>query len=265
MSKVETRPSPARGRISTDPRISRRRKAVERSKRKRLIASVVVVAMLATGLWAAFWSPLLHIEQIDVNGARRTTHEEVEKAAALAPDDNLLLVSTGDIAGRIAELPWVRDVEVDRKLPGTITVRIGERKPALLLSVGAATWTIDGKGNVLAPGDVGAIEPGERLKVEEGRAALRVWRSLPRSLEEEIAGLFAPTLERITFSLADGTLVRYGAAEDLEAKNEVLHALLDRIAADGQPVAYIDVRVPTNAAVAPLPDASVSPSPTPSV
>jgi cell division septal protein FtsQ len=66
-----------------------------------------------------------------------------------------------------------------------------------------------------------------------------------------VVGVFAPTVERITFSLREGTSVRYGAAEQIRDKNEVLQVLLRRLDDEGRTAAYIDVRVPTSPAVAP--------------
>ena len=80
-----------------------------------------------------------------------------------------------------------------------------------------------------------------------------------------MVGIFAPTVERLTLSLEDGTLVRYGAAESLAAKNEVLLSLLAELAREGTQAAYIDVRVPTSPAVSTSPFAGVtSPPPDPS-
>jgi hypothetical protein len=70
-------------------------------------------------------------------------------------------------------------------------------------------------------------------------------------VRREVVGIVAPTLERITLSLADETLVRYGAPEDIAAKNEVLEVLLRRVRADGTEAVYIDVRAPLHPAIAP--------------
>lgn len=152
----------------------------------------------------------------------------------------------------------------------------------MVLSLGAARWTIDAEGYVLETGavekglpalagvEVGKVAPGMRLRTEESVAALEVYRSLVPSLRSKVAAIFAPTIERITLSLADGTVVRFGAAEDLLAKNRVLKALLERLKREGRKVAYVDVRVPTSPAIqegTPTPPGAVAtpaPSATPS-
>jgi cell division protein FtsQ len=220
-------------------------------------------------LWAAFFSSLLHVKQVKVVGAQRTGVEDVVAAAALGPDENILLLTTSEVADRVRALPWVRSVDVDRMLPGTVRIRVAERRPAMVLSLGAARWTVDSFGRVLSSGAVGGdlpvlagvqvatVEPGVRLRTTEAVAALAVWRGLPRSVRRDVVGIVAPTVERITLSLADETLVRYGAPEEVAAKNEILEVLLRRVRAEGTPAAYIDVRAPLHPAIstrAPAPD-----------
>jgi len=262
------RPSPAPTRrpvprIKTDPRFSRRRRAVAREQKRRLVLRLSAVGVLGVAVWAAFFSPLLQVDDVRVVGAERTRLNDVVGAAALGAQENLLLLSTAEVADRVRTLPWVRSVDVDRMLPGTVRIRLTERRPAMILSLGAARWTIDATGRVLGSGaadkglpvlagvQVATVEPGVRLRTTEARAAVAVWRGLPRSLRREVIGIVAPTVERITLSLADETLVRYGAPEDIAAKNEVLEVLLRRVRAEGTQAAYIDVRVPLHPAIAP--------------
>lgn len=263
-------------RVQTDPRISRRRAAVQRSKRRRLLIASGSVVVAAAILWTLFFSPLLGVRDVKVIGAQRSGADKVSEATGLlSGDDNLLLLSTGEIEDRVRVLPWVKDVKVQRSLPGTVKVEVMERKPGLLLSLGRARWTIDEQGNVLQTGaaepglptlagvEVATVEPGVRLRTEEAGGALQVYRALPNGLKAKIAAVFAPTVERITLSLMDGTAVRFGAAEEIPAKVKVLKSLLARLAGEGRHATYIDVRVPTSPAIAPLQSASPSPTASP--
>lgn len=265
-------------RVRTDPRISRRRQAIARSRRRRLFGWLAVAVATAAAIWGAFWSPLLSVREIDVVGGRNVDAADVAAAASLGADDNLLLVSPADVASKVESLPWVREARVDRKLPGTVRVRIEERKPAVVLSAEGRQWTLDRMGHVLAEGSAAknlpalagltpaGIVEGSRVAQPEVRDALAAWRSLSPRIRQRVAAVLAPTPERITFSLTDGTQVRFGAARSLRAKNEVLRALLAQLRADGGAAAYIDVRVPTNPAISaaqPAPSATTTPAPTP--
>jgi len=262
-------------RVATDPRISRRRRAVARSKRRRVMTWLGSIAALGALGWVALGSPLLAVDEVRVVGGEHTTSEDVALAAGLGPDDNLLLLSTADVAAKAETLPWVRSAEVDRMLPGTVRVRVTERVPAMVVALGAARWTIDARGFVLDSGAVNAklpilggaetgdIEIGAQLTTPEIQHALKAFRSMSKKLRAKIIAVVAPSFERISFSLADGTLIRFGAAEKLAAKNQVLNALLAKLAQQNKSAAYIDVRVPTSPAVAPRTSVAVDPAPTP--
>jgi cell division protein FtsQ len=260
-------------RISTDPRISRRRKAVVRSRRRRALATAASVIVVAGLAWLAFFSPLLEVERVVVVGERHVSAEDVAAAAGL-DRDNLLLLSTERVAQRVRGLPWVRRARVTRRLPDTVRVRVTERRPAMVLSTTRGRWTLDRAGRVLGRGaaerrlpvlggvQVARFTPGDILSDGEVQAALDVWRSLPRTLRARVAGVFASSLERIALSLDDDVVVRYGAAESMAAKNSVLRAVLARVRAEGRSVAYIDVRVPGSPAIS---AAGTSPLPVPPV
>ena len=260
-------------RAHTDPRIRRRRQAVVRSKRKRWFTGLAIVLAAAGGVWVLFWSPLLDLREVRVVGAKYTPTEDIVDAAGLDRSGrNILLLSTEDIAEDVEVLPWIDDAKVDRMLPGTVRVRVEERKPGLTLSLAASRWTIDLRGHVLQEGvvdkklpvlagvEVGELEAGARLRTDEAMDAVRAYRSLSQKIRSHVVAIFAPTIERITFTLAGGSTIRFGAAEQLAAKNEVLRSLLQRLRREGRSAGYIDVRVPTSPAVT-----EAAPTPTPTV
>jgi cell division protein FtsQ len=257
--------------------MSRRRKAVARARRRRTVATAAGLGIVAGLAWLAFLSPLLAVERVVVVGGHHVSAEEVAAAAGLGSGGNLLLLSTERVGERVAGLPWVRRARVTRRLPDTVRVKVTERRPAMVLSTAGAKWTLDRAGRVLGQGAAGRalpvlggvrtddVAPGEILSGGEVGAALEVWTSLPRALRNRVAGIFAPSPERITLALDDDTVVRYGAAESMAAKSSVLRALLARVRAEGTSVAYVDVRVPASPAVstvgaqAPPPPAALIP------
>ncbi|MGH2786732.1 MAG: cell division protein FtsQ/DivIB, partial [Actinomycetota bacterium] len=235
--------------------------AVERAKRRRAALRALVAAVAAASVWGFFWSPLFSVRGVKVVGGDHTTAAEIAAAAGIDSEDNVLLVSTGEIASRARSLPWVKSADVDRMLPGTIRVRITERRPSLVLSCQTGEWTLDKEGRVLATGaarrdlpvlagvGVEAVRPGMFLRTREAKAALRVYAHLPRPVRREVVAIFAPTLERITLLLRDHMLVRYGAPENLAAKNNLVGVLRARLRARGAAATYIDVRVPSTPAI----------------
>lgn len=263
-------------RVRTDPRISRRRRAIQRSRRRRLAAGATAVAAVGAAGWLAFWSPLLAVDEVSVVGGKHISEDDVAAAAGLDPSDNLLLLSTGRVAAQVEELPWVASAKVDRKLPGTVRVKVVERVPRVVMVTPEARWLLDARGHVLARATeesdqlpvlagavVGDVSEGVQVGESEVRDALIALRSLSRRVRDDVVAVLAPTSERITLSLKDGTQVRFGAAESLDAKNEVLRALLAQMRLEGRSGGYIDIRVPTSPAVSNAPTTAVTPAPTP--
>jgi cell division protein FtsQ len=252
-------------RVPTDPRLSRRRRAVARLRRRRIAARIAVGLTVAVGLWLALWSPLLRVRSVTVIGARHTTSADVAAAARLADGDNLLLLSTPEVASRTEALPWVRRARVERKLPGTVRVTITERRPAMVFVAGRRRWTLDGSGRVLTEGragraltvlaarDVAPVVVGRRIPGAAARAAVAAYRALRGPGRGRIRAVFAPSPERITFRLTDGTFVGWGSADRLASKRAVMRALLRRLRRAGRSAAYVDVSVPESPAVSDLP------------
>jgi cell division protein FtsQ len=247
-----------------DPRITRRRRAIERSRKKRLLVGVSCAALVVAIGWAVFLSPLLDVRRVQVSGSKHVTGRDIERAAHLGSGTNLLLLSTSSVVHDVEALPWVRRARVERSLPGTVRVRIVERKPSLVLARGHTRWLVDRAGYVIAPAAGGhhhlptlagvhapPIHPGMRLAPATGAGAIAAWRSLPPKLIHRVVAIFAPTVDAITFSLKNGTTVRYGPPTQTRNKNHVLVALLHKISVEATGASYIDVRVPTSPAVGP--------------
>jgi cell division protein FtsQ len=251
-------------RTRTDPRISRRRRAVARTKKRQSIVRALVAGGIVLAVWIAFFSPLLVIREVTLSGATRTTPDEVARVVGLDSSDNLLLMRTDEVAAAVKKLPWIKSVSVDRKLPGTVKVTVTERAPAMVVALGEQSYLVDRRGRVLSPTEsteglpvlAGLQEslpdPGERLRSAELKGALQAFSAFPRRLQRDVKAVFAPTVERITFQLSDGIQVRYGAAEDTRSKIEVLEVLLARLRREGRGPLYVDIRVPEAPAVSPL-------------
>ena len=240
------------------------------------MARVVIVAAIAGAVALSVWSPIFDIRTLAVDGLRHTTVAEIRAVADIDGSDNLLLVSTRDMAQAIETLPWVKRARVERKLFGTIEIKVVERRAAMVIATGAERWTVDRNGVVLAPGAVGRdrasialtatedLSTGERVASEPARAALIAFGALPAHVQERVESAVAPTADRITLVLENGLEIRYGGPERAADKADVIAAILERLKRSPQPAAYIDVRVPASPAIgtvgpAPVPTPTITP------
>lgn len=252
-----TAPTLDRPIATIDPRFRARRIAVARDAgRRRLyrLLGLLAVTVVVLATIAALRSPLLDVDRVVVTGAARTTAGAVVDVAGVRRGDALVDVDTGSVARRVATLPWVREVRVERHWPGTVAVAVTEREPVAAVQAASGGFVlVDAAGRLLAaeavaPDGLPTIEgaperagPGERLS---GAAApgLAVAAALPPSLAR-VTGTVAVDGGEVELRLVPFGTVRLGAPDDLAAKFLAAATVLDQVDPTGFGV--LDVRVPT--------------------
>ena len=76
-----------------------------------------------------FENPEYHVKTIELQTDGTLQREQVLKAAGLYEGPNIFSVNLANVHDRIQQLPQADEVEVVRKLPSEIDIRIVERKP----------------------------------------------------------------------------------------------------------------------------------------
>lgn len=266
--------APPRGpRPPVDARILARRRAVvaagERRRRRVLASFVALLALAAVGV-ALSSSPLFAVDEVRVTGASGEDAELVREIAGVEPGEPLLAVDLAAIDGEVAALPWVRDVAVSRIPPSTIEVAVTPREPVVNVGLAGAWWLLDAEGYVVGGGlreDLARIEalsselpgPGREAGDAAVRNALAVHLALPSQVRAEVDRYDAPSARGLRLRLAEsGIWVRFGPAERVELKAEVMTLLLEQAreqaALAGEEdlgVLELDVRAPDNPVLIP--------------
>ncbi len=145
-------------------RDGRRRASGGFSPRRALAA----LAMLATAglIWGVVASPVFGVKTVEIEGAVLTGDAAVEAALDLPnPAPNTFVLATDALRARLGSLPAVADAEVSVGLPGTVRVRVTERRPVLAWRRGRALYLVDRDGRVLAD----AAAPGAGAAVAAAR------------------------------------------------------------------------------------------------
>jgi cell division protein FtsQ len=91
----------------------------------------------------------LAVSDITVEGRETTDRETILTALAARPGTPILAVSPKHAKQQLESLPWVRTAEIERRLPGTLYVRLVERKPLALWQHGGKIALIDRVGAVI--------------------------------------------------------------------------------------------------------------------
>ncbi|HLK41105.1 MAG TPA: FtsQ-type POTRA domain-containing protein [Polyangiaceae bacterium] len=118
-------PSPPRGRVVSAFRTA---------------AGLALVVSTSIGVaWAArrhvLGSPRFAIMHVEVTGNDRLPGESVVAESGLALGSNVFAADLDLARSRILADPWVADAQLVRRLPGTILVRVTERRPAAIVAM----------------------------------------------------------------------------------------------------------------------------------
>jgi len=107
------------------------------------LQSVVDTMVEATGLLG------FTVSDVTVEGRETTDGETILAALAARPGTPILAVSPKRAKQQLESLPWVRTAVIERRLPGTLYVRLVERKPLALWQHGGKIALIDRAGAVI--------------------------------------------------------------------------------------------------------------------
>jgi cell division protein FtsQ len=152
MSKIKTKRQPARVRNERVSNSRQRRqqhlldvkvrshKAAQHRNRRILvfISKIVLAAGISTGLYFGirfgakrlfFENPDYRLSQIIVQTDGRLQRDQVLKTTGLQEGENIFRVNLSRVQESLQQLPQVDEVQVIRKMPAEIDIRIVERKP----------------------------------------------------------------------------------------------------------------------------------------
>jgi len=96
----------------------------------------------------------LVVNEIEVQGRETTDIGTVMAALSAARGTPILGVSPSRAKEQLETLPWVRSATIERRLPGTLFVRLAERHPLAVWQHGGIQQLIDREGAVIPVDDL---------------------------------------------------------------------------------------------------------------
>jgi cell division septal protein FtsQ len=189
----------------------RSRKATQHRNRRLLVfvSKIVLAAAICAGIYLGarlsarrffFENPDYNLTTIDVQTDGTLQRDQILKAADLREGENIFRVNLAHVHDVLQQLPQVDDIQVVRKMPGEIDVRIVERKPIAWITSekqisdpfqSEAAFLLDARGVLmkekkLLPEYLGlplitgctgeSLEPGKIVQSLEAKAALELLR-----------------------------------------------------------------------------------------
>lgn len=114
-----------------------------RNKLRRVISIIGVIVAIAIVILILSLTVFFKIDTITVNGNKKYTDKEIIAVLPFETNDNLFLIDKDNAATRMEKnLPYIYDVEITRKLPSTVNIKITEPAKVLTVRNNDKTYTI---------------------------------------------------------------------------------------------------------------------------
>ena len=120
----------------------KRRRRRSKGRFSFLLKGLTIIAVFVAMTMGA--TVFFQLEQVAVLGNQRYTPQEIERVSGLKQGDNLFRINKYEIEQEILQaLPYVKDVDISRRLPSTIQIEIKEWDAAALISASGYAGAAD--------------------------------------------------------------------------------------------------------------------------
>jgi cell division protein FtsQ len=210
----------------------------------------LVAALIVGGVWA--WrhtqsDPSFAVRTIEIDGVVHTPRAALLKATEPYKGLNLFQIDIARVQHDLRDLGWVRRIDIEKKLPDTLRIKITERQPVALARAKEQLLYVDAEGVAFAElsprvgdQDLPLIADAEGAELARSVAFLVALRKSDRELYARVSEVWP--IAPHGFALYDRELgaVVYANAEDVSAKYRNLRAVLG---AESNPkIEYADLR-----------------------
>lgn len=200
------------------------------------VLTLVVLAVVAFGVWVVAFSTWLGVHRVTVSGAPRIPDGKVRAAAAVPEGTPLARVDVDAVRSRVEQIPAVASASVHRGWPQTLTIKVTRRQAVATIHRGGAWRVVDKHGVAFRTTDAPVpglpkIQLRPHARAETIQAVAHVAEALPTGLARRVQQITAQTMDSITLHLSDHRTVLWGGPARSQRKAEVLTVLLQRKAA----------------------------------
>ena len=247
-------------------------------RRRLLIMGGIGAGVIVAGaVYVGGWTSVMGVKTIEVQGASTVDTQQLIDTAGIAAGTPLMQVDLRAATARLADLPQVADVDIQRVWPRTVIITVTERKAVAMQKSGSGWELLDENGNPFAlapskPKDLPTIERSQDPATNT--AMLEVLAVMSPQVRAEVVSVSASSPNAVRLTLrGNDAVVNWGSAEMSDFKSEVLMVLLQTesgwydvsnpntpTSAEAPPVPKPAPLVSPDTGAAPTPSASTSPS-----
>ncbi|GBF34448.1 cell division protein FtsQ [Desulfocucumis palustris] len=216
--------------------------------------SVFFVFLVTLGLYILLRSPLFEVRGVTVEGNNYLATEKILSVSGINTGENIFKINLKEASERLKIIPMLKSVELERRLPATVLIKVTERSPVALFSSSGGFIQVDAEGVYLQKGSpsdrnlpvVTGIKyvlpsPGKPLKGQGLDTALRVVRELPEELLPKLSEVNINEQGNVCLYTLDGIQCRLGSPEDVSEKAMFLSRVIDELKAKNKKIEYVDL------------------------
>ena len=197
----------------------------------------------------------LRVSDIVIEGRQKTPEPLLRAALGLRAGDPILGFSPAAVRARLETINWVKSATVERHLPGTVLIRLTERRPFAVWQHEGKFELIDRDGNTVTDSEISSF--GGQLPLVVGTGAPKAAAALLDALaaQPDLLGRMVAAVRvgerRWNLHMKNNADVLLPEGAEVPAlarlaEMQTQHALLDR------PMQTVDLRLPDRLVLRPL-------------
>ncbi len=214
-----------------------------RKRRARVIFCLFLILMLLIGTILCF-TVFFPIKVIKTTGSKIYTAEQIIEASNIEKGDNLFSISKNKTETTLkSKLPFIENIEFDRTLSGTLTIRVTEAKETVAYFYKNAYYSVSKSGWVMKkydkkPENISVIsgvnvtcKVGNPVVIEDGKAkdlALELEEKL-LSTDMKINKIDVSNSVSIYLEIEGGITVKFGTGNYIDEKIKHLAKVVSEI------------------------------------
>ena len=208
-----------------------------------IVVLLLVAAFLTGAVWLVFFSSVLVVKGVEIDGLNVLSRDAVRHVAAVPMGEPLATVPLDEIEARVEGLAPVKSADVVRSWPNQVRIAVRERKAVAVVDRGGVVSGLDDEGILFrtypsVPGTLPVVRIATGTRPEALAEAAQVVAALPGNLAAKIDHVSVETVDSISLEMRNGRSIFWGSAAESDEKAAVIRALLR------QDASVYDVSVP---------------------
>lgn len=218
---------------------------IERKAKKRKFGIIffLLLFIIVLFLFISLKTDFFKIDKVEISGNKKTPNEKILKVSGNIENENIFKLNLKTIRKNIEAMPYVKEVEVKRKLPNRIIIKVEEREKKIKMAYVGSIIYIDEEGYILSIGDekdnnncpeligpeIKKPELGENVftshkSFENLKDLIKLSESI--NIYKEFDKIDIRKKDNIVVQLRTGTKIIFGDFSDLKYKLSFLNSII---------------------------------------